>query len=191
MRAALKALDVLGSKDYCALTVTAIVRSTMIRTIQIEDDIYQHLLSKVTRFGESESDVLRRELGIPANRNSKPAEPSHRHELTDLLESPEIRHARGVVGKFLAVLGRAYAQKKNDFELVLAFQGRGRTYFAKSREEIMKSGNSTQPRQIPGSPYWVMTNSPTPQKKSMLREVLEALGYSPEAVKAAVNVIAA
>jgi len=87
-------------------------------------------------------------------------------------------------------LGAAYSQKKDEFEVVLAFQGRGRTYFAKSREEIIKSGNSTQPRPIPGSPYWVMTNSPTPQKKSMLREVLEALGYSPEAVKAAVSAIA-
>ncbi len=163
----------------------------MIRTIQIEDDIYQHLLSKVTSFGESESDVLRRELGIPASRTGQPSEPSYRHELADLLESPVIRRARGVVGKFLAVLGGVYSQKKHDFELVLAFQGRGRTYFAKSKEEIIKSGKSTQPRQIPGSPYWVMTNSPTSQKKSMLREVLEALGYSQEAVKAAVNAIAA
>jgi negative modulator of initiation of replication len=163
----------------------------MIRTIQIEDDIYQHLLGKVTRFGESESDVLRRELGISGKRNGTMTEAPHRHELAESLKTPEVRHARGVVGKFLAVLGAAYSQKKSDFELVLAFQGRGRTYFAKSREEIIKSGNSTQPRQIPGSPYWVMTNSPTPQKKSMLREVLEALGYSSEAVKAAVNTIAA
>ena len=161
----------------------------MIRTIQIEDDIYQHLLSKVTRFGESESDVLRRELGIPAKRNNTMEEGQHRHELADSLESPGIRHARGVVGKFLAVLGAVYIQKQNEFEIVLAFQGRGRTYFAKSREDIIKSGKSTQPRQIPGSPYWVMTNSPTPQKKSMLRDVLVALDYSPEAVKAGVEAI--
>lgn len=163
----------------------------MSRAIQIEDDIYQYLLNKVTSFGESESDVLRRELGIPANGTGEPTEPSHRHELADSLESPEIRRARGVVGKFLGVLGAAYSQKKGDFEKVLAVQGRERTYFAKSREDIIKSGNSTQPRQIPGSPFWVMTNSPTLQKKAMLREVLEALGYSPDAVHAAVNAIAA
>ena len=163
----------------------------MLRTIQIEDDIYQHLLSKVTRFGESESDVLRRELGLLGKHNGIPPEAPHRHELADLLESLDVRRARGVVGKFLAVLGATYSLKKNEFEIVLAIQGRGRTYFAKSREEIVSSGNSTQPQQIPGSPYWVMTNSPTPQKKSMLGEVLEALGYSQEAIKAAVNVIAA
>jgi len=162
----------------------------MTRTIQIEDDIYQHLLNRVTRFGESESEVLRRELGLPAAGTSATDEARSRHELTDALDNPEVRHARGVVGKFLAVLGAAYSQKKSDFEVVLAVQARGRLYFAKSREDIARSGKSTQPRQIPGSPYWVMTNSPTPQKKRLLSEVLEALGYSSEAVKAGVNALA-
>ena len=162
----------------------------MIRSIQVEDDIYQYLLSRVTRFGESESDVLRRELGISTKGAVTKVQGAQRHELADSLESPEVRHARGVVGKFLAVLAAVYRQKKKDFDVVLALQGRGRTYFAKSREEIEKSGNSTQPRQIPGTPYWVMTNSPTPQKKSMLNEVLSAMDYSPEAIKAAINAIA-
>jgi hypothetical protein len=48
-------------------------------------------------------------------------------------------------------------------------------YFGKSREEIERSGTSTQPRNIPGSPYWVMTNSPTHQKKQMLRDALKLL----------------
>jgi negative modulator of initiation of replication len=187
---ALKALDLLYALGYRPGTVIANRRGAMIRSIQVEDDIYQYLLSKVTQFGESESDVLRRELGISAKGAGPKVQGSQRHELADALEGPEVRHARGVVGKFLAVLATAYSQKKKDFDLVLAFQGRGRTYFAKSREEIEKSGNSTQPRQIPGTPYWVMTNSPTPQKKIMLREALRAMGYSPEAVKAAISAIA-
>ncbi len=32
-----------------------------------------------------------------------------------------------------------------------------------------------------------MTNSPTRQKKEMLREVLDGLGYSQEAIRAAVS----
>ncbi len=162
----------------------------MAKTIDIDDDIYEHLLRKVSRFGESESDVLRRELCIPTSLSSKNGKETHHHELTDSLKSPDVRHARGVVGKFLAILAAAYDQNKDEFDVVLAIHGRGRVYFATSQEEIVKSGNSTQPREIPGSPYWVMTNSPTPQKESMLREVLEALNYSPMAVKEAVSAIA-
>jgi negative modulator of initiation of replication len=93
------------------------------------------------------------------------------------------------VDKLLYLLGTAYAQKRADFEKVLAIQGRDRTYFAKSKEEIEKSGNSTQPRHIPGTPYWVMTNSPTPMKRVMLRRVLKLLGYSESAVNAAASTI--
>ena len=64
-----------------------------------------------------------------------------------------------------------------------------RAYLAESKHEILKSGKSTQPREIEGTGFWVMTNSPTPQKQQMVREVLELLGYSQAAVMAAVAVI--
>jgi len=92
-----------------------------------------------------------------------------------------------MVDKFLYLLGIAHSQKQEEFEKVLLVQGRGRKYFATSRQEIINSGNSTQPKQIPGSSYWVMTNSPSNQKVSMLREVLELLNYSNEAISEAVS----
>jgi len=160
-------------------------------TIEIDQDIHEYLLLRVRDFGESASDVLRRELGlIEAGKPISNGVVSS-HELAEVLESSKIKHARGVVGRFLEILAAAYTQKKENFEIVLAIQGRGRIYFAKSKKEIEASGNSTQPRQIPDAPYWVMTNSPTAQKKVMLREVLEGLGYSHEAVRAAVHVIGA
>ena len=62
-------------------------------------------------------------------------------------------------------------------------------YFARSREEIEKSGNSTQPRSIPGTPFWAMTNSPTPQKREMLKDALRLLGYSQAAISSAAATI--
>lgn len=162
------------------------------QTIEIEEDIHNYLLSKVKVLGETASDVLRRELGLGVSVPTVPASAkTNTHELTGAIESPSFRMARGVVGKFLELLSYAYQDKGDDFELVLAVQGRGRVYFAKSKAEIESSGNSTQPKQIPGSPYWVMTNSPTPQKRVMLREVLKALGYSSKAINAAVQAISA
>ena len=72
---------------------------------------------------------------------------------------------------------------------MLAIQGRGRRYFATGQEEIASSGQSTQPRPIPGSPYWVMTHSQAPQKRAMLRDVLTLLGYSEAAISAATGAI--
>lgn len=86
-------------------------------------------------------------------------------------------------------MGAAHAQKRDQFDKVLAIQGRGRRYFA-TTEEIAGSGQSTQPKPIPRSPYWVMTNSQTPQKRAMLRDVLTLLGYSEAAISAAAAAIA-
>lgn len=160
-------------------------------TIEIDQDIYDFLLQRVRNFGETASDVLRRELGLNGTSIPTAVGTAPSHELAQVLESSKIKRARGVVGRFLEILSAAYAQNKDKFDLVLAIQGRGRIYFAKSKKEIEVSGNSTQPRQIPGTPYWVMTNSPTTQKKEMLSEVLKGLGYSTEAVRAAVQVIGA
>ncbi len=84
----------------------------------------------------------------------------------------------------LRLLRAAHEQKKGEFAKVLGVQGRNRAYFARSEQEILSSGRSTQPKQIPGSGYWVMTNSPTPQKREMVREVLQLLGFSSEACNA-------
>ncbi|MFP3354552.1 replication initiation regulator SeqA, partial [Pseudoalteromonas sp. SIMBA_153] len=41
----------------------------------------------------------------------------------------------------------------------------------------LTSGNSTNPKQIPDSPFWVITNTNTTKKKAMLTQVAEKLGY--------------
>ena len=43
---------------------------------------------------------------------------------------------------------------------------------------LAESSSSTKPRQIPDSPYWVITNSNTTRKKMMLTEVASAMGYN-------------
>jgi len=112
------------------------------------------------------------------------------HELTSALNDPAFVQHHAAVDKMLYVLGAAYRLKPDEFEKILLIQGRGRRYFAKSSIEIMKSGKSTQPRKIPGTEYWIMTNSPTAQKRDQLGRVLQLLGFSKGAVKDAVAAIA-
>lgn len=112
-----------------------------------------------------------------------------RHELTDLLEDPTFVQRHGVVNRMLDILSAAYKLKPALFDKLLSIRGRNRCYFAKSEEGIANSGNSTQPRNIPGTGYWIMTNSPTSQKQDMLEQALRVLGFSPEAIKDAVDAI--
>lgn len=149
------------------------------KTINVDDDIYRFIASHTEQIGESASDILRRLLKLtppPAQPHSE-LTPATTQELQGLLESPDFKFLQPL-NKFLAILGWAYEQQPEEFEKVLSIQGRDRLYFAKSEQEITRSGRSTQPKKIPDSPYWVMTNSPTRQKADLIRQVLKLLGFS-------------
>ncbi|WP_413438042.1 hypothetical protein ACFDAU_00265 [Sulfuriferula sp. GW1] len=163
------------------------------KTIEVEDDIYGYIAAQTKEIGEPATSILRRLLGVPAS--AQPAQAAKAvfaaqpHELALLLAEPMFTSSTTAVARMLRIFKEVHTQKKQDFEKVLQIQGRNRAYFAQSEQEILKSGKSTQPREIEGTGFWVMTNSPTQQKQQMVREVLEVLGYSQAAVKAAVAVI--
>lgn len=163
------------------------------KTIEVEDDVYHHIAAQTQEIGEPATSILRRLLGIATGAQpgqaSKTVVAAQPHELALLLSQPMFSSSTTAVARMLRIFKEVHAQKKQDFEKVLQIQGRNRAYFAQSEQEILKSGKSTQPREIEGTGFWVMTNSPTPQKQQMVREVLEVLGYSPAALKAAVAVI--
>ena len=82
------------------------------------------------------------------------------------------------VEQFLAILSALHGAHSAEFAKVLDVKGRNRLYFAKSKEELLKSGSSTNPKQVPGSQYWVVTNNNTAKKVSMLTQVANVLSYS-------------
>jgi len=163
------------------------------KTIEVEDDVYRYIAAQTKEIGEPATSILRRLLGVDAGAQpgqaAKTVVAAKPHELALLLSQPMFSSSTTAVARMLRIFKEIHAQKKQDFEKVLQIQGRNRAYFAHSKQEILKSGKSTQPREIEGTGFWVMTNSPTQQKQQMVREVLEMLGYSPAAVKAAVAVI--
>jgi len=160
------------------------------KTVQLEDDVYQYIATHTKEIGESATSILRRLLNLP--HGTVPANAAVitlSHELAVLLAEPIFSGSTTAVARMLRIFKEVHAQRKQDFGKVLSIQGRNRAYFAKSDKEILKSGKSTQPREIEGTGYWVMTNSPTQQKQQMVQEVLSSLGYSQAAIKAAVAVI--
>ncbi len=98
----------------------------------------------------------------------------------NVLNKEELAMQKGVVGRFLFILSALHRTHKDDFSAVLDVQGRDRVYFATSKEDLVNSGSSMNPKNITDSEYWVMTNSNTTRKKMMLHEVALGLGYNAE-----------
>jgi len=87
------------------------------------------------------------------------------------------------VDQFLFILQQIYLQHPGDFAKVESIVGKNRKYFASSKEELLKSGSSTNPKAIPDSGFWVVTNNNTAKKLAMLSQVLQILGYIDKVVE--------
>lgn len=158
------------------------------KAIEVDDEVYEALLARVRDFGETPNLVLRREFRLNGSGEAAPA--AQESPLEEFLNSSEFRFAKGVVGRFLAVLSWLYQQNTEEFGLVEGIRGRGRLYFSKDVEDLKRSGRSVNPKQIPGSPYWVITTTPTDLKQQMLGEVMKALGCDPGSIQIAKRAIA-
>ena len=178
------------------------------KTIQIEEDLYQYIASQTQNIGESASEILRRLLlgdsnaPIPvseeSNTNSQTnSQPQVAHEVSkptkataekkvavntnsvfDLINKEEVATQKGAVGRFLFLLSMLHRTHPENFDGVLNVKGRERNYFATSAEELEAHGSSIKPKQIPDSNYWVVTNNNTPRKKLIMNEAAIALGYN-------------
>lgn len=186
------------------------------KSIEIDEELYQFIASKTEFIGESASSILRRLLAFGDEDSSseelvvnteltiddavnEPNDSVVNHSLSenvnekfsesviiaekdvsvfDFINKEELATQRGAVGRFLLILAALYRVHSEKFNSVCDIRGRDRLYFALSEEELAESGSSTKPRQIPDSPFWVITNSNTTRKKMMLTEVAISLGYS-------------
>jgi negative modulator of initiation of replication len=173
------------------------------KTIELDDDVYQYLLANIEEIGESASSILRRLLALPDQQGA--AHASHHVTPEDaavdmpagpaitallaFLASAETVQWRPAVDRFLRILGFLHAQHPLEFEKVLQIRGRHRIYFSRSRDEVMTSGRRMLSQQVPGSVYWVMTHSSTRQKREILLKVLVLLGYPAEAAEAVLVVL--
>lgn len=87
------------------------------------------------------------------------------------------------VDQFLFVLSAAHKLNAENFSNVESIKGKNRTYFATSKDALLENGSSTNPKAIPDSPFWVVTNNNTAKKTNMLEQVLRNLGYQPDVIE--------
>lgn len=164
------------------------------KTIEIDDELYQYIAGQTQKIGESASEILRRLLLGDAAAPVATAVPVPTAELAataatvapavvnsnifDLINRQDLQAEQSVVGRFLFILSALARAHKKHFAKVLDIKGRNRLYFARSAEALSEAGSSTNPKPIPNTEFWVITNSNTTRKKMMLTETAIKLGYS-------------
>ena len=195
------------------------------KNIEIDDELYLHIVANTQSIGENASSILRRLLKLDEKNSSKAEVQSasilslnnddeKERALTSLPEQlvddeltsdqsvvtintvhssdsvfnfinkEELAMQRGAVGRFLLILAALYRAHPKQFSVVsnigpkVSARKTKRLYFATSEELLSASGSSTKPKQVPQSPYWVITNSNTTRKKMMLTEAATLLGYN-------------
>lgn len=161
------------------------------KKIEIDEELYAYIAAHTQHIGESASTILRRLLGLsPTAVQESAVNQNMAHvantavradtlgaNVFDVLDRADIAAQKGAVGRFLYILSVLHRCHAEQFAQVLEIRGRNRLYFATSEQELIAAGNSTNPKQIPGSPYWVVTNNNTTKKKSILTAVATEMGY--------------
>jgi negative modulator of initiation of replication len=171
------------------------------KNIQIEEDLYHFIASQTQDIGESASDILRRlvmpesllntPLGSRAD-SSKPINVVNNEDVKvkganqvcqasavfSELEGQHLQAIPKMVERWLLVLSIIHKYHTQQFIKVLGMSGRNRTYFATDKDTLLATGSSTNPKNVPGSEYWVITNNNTVKKINMLKEVAEQVGFN-------------
>ena len=162
------------------------LRNKYMKTIEIDDELYQYIAGQTQKIGESASEILRRlllgdadaEVVIPAEPVVAAPEVILNSNIFDLINKQDLQAESSVVGRFLFILSTLARAHKKQFDKVLDIKGRNRLYFGRTAEELSEAGSSTNPKPIPNTGFWVITNSNTTRKKMMLTETAIKLGYS-------------
>ena len=93
-----------------------------------------------------------------------------------LLNSDEFKEESKAVVRFLAILRVLYRKNPESFaQATESLQGRTRVYFARDEATLLMAGNHTKPKQIPDTPYWVITNTNSGRKMLMLEGAMQSM----------------
>ncbi|WP_118985699.1 replication initiation negative regulator SeqA [Photorhabdus sp. CRCIA-P01] len=163
------------------------------KTIEVDEDLYRYIASHTQHIGESASDILRRMLKFnaeqPVQQNVQPLSAVEKapvarprdsvRVIRELLLSDDYSDKKKSVERFMLILSTLYSLNSESFSQTTdAMHGRTRVYFAGNQQTLLASGKQTKPRHIPGTPFWVITNTNTDRKRNMVEQIMQDMKFS-------------
>ncbi len=167
------------------------------KTIEVDEDLYRYIASHTQHIGESASDILRRMLKFngkvssavkpvaasPVAEKSENAVPARDRvrAMRELLLSDDYAEQRKAVDRFLLILTTLHGIAPKEFaEAAETLHGRTRTYFADNELTLLQNGSHTKPKQVPETPFWVITNTNTGRKRGMVEHIMLSMQFPVE-----------
>ncbi|OSN05293.1 MULTISPECIES: replication initiation negative regulator SeqA [Lonsdalea] len=171
------------------------------KTIEVDEELYRYIASHTQHIGESASDILRRMLKFSAGQvvqtapskaaaaEQPPATIQHSprdrvRALRELLLSDEYAEKNKAINRFMLILSALYELSPAEFGAATeSLHGRTRVYFAGDEHTLVQNGTHTKPKHIQGTPYWVITNTNTGRKRSMIEHIMQSMQFPPELIE--------
>lgn len=165
------------------------------KTIEVDEELYRYIASHTQHIGESASDILRRMLKFSAGQTptkaaseaAEPAQPAASNArdrvrtIRELLLSDEYAYQKRAIYRFMLVLATLYHLSPAEFATATeSLHGRTRVYFAGDEQTLLQHGAQTKPKHVQGTPYWVITNTNTGRKRSMVEHIMLSMQFPPE-----------
>lgn len=103
-----------------------------------------------------------------------------------LFAHPTFKAETVITNKFKMMLTTMYYENKAAFITAAnAAKGRSRAYLGQNLDQLLASDNkdelalliASKPRDIPYTPFWVVTNANTGRKRIILTQVMASMGY--------------
>ncbi|MCT6885052.1 MAG: hypothetical protein M3Z47_03670 [Gilliamella apis] len=153
------------------------------KTIEIDEELYQFIAGQTKHIGEDASSILRRLLNFnqPEMTKADPilAKQNHYPIFNDLLTSDTFSNEKSIISRFLLLLGALYNYNPALFSIAAtSLHGSKRQYLAKDKQSLETSGKNTKPREIIGTPYWVISNTNTARKLYIIESIMSDMGIS-------------
>ncbi|MCE0494549.1 replication initiation negative regulator SeqA [Vibrio salinus] len=109
--------------------------------------------------------------------------------MRELLISDSFAERKKVIDRFMLVLSTLYRLDAESFSEAMSVKGRKRVYFADNEHTLLEHGNTTKPKAIPETPFWVITNTNTSRKQQMVEQVMTRMNFSADIIEKVSNAI--
>ena len=163
------------------------------KTIEIDEELYHFIASQTKHIGEDASSILRRLLKINQPVKTKTnvvSQPETQYTLfNDLLDSDLFINEKSIISRFILLLGALYNYNPALFSIAAtSLHGSKRQYLAKDKKSLETSGKNTKPREVVGTPYWVISNTNTARKIYILESIMSDMGISENMINQVINI---
>ncbi|MDF7667581.1 hypothetical protein PT273_06950 [Orbaceae bacterium ESL0727] len=157
------------------------------KKIEIDEELYQYIAGQTKHIGEDASTILRRLLKMTphASHNIHSQPPSNKDDiLTRLLSDKAFVNEKSIINRFLLLLSTLYQYDAALFSISAAsLHGSKRQYLAQDKTSLEISGRNTKPREIIGTPYWVISNTNTDRKIHILESIMNNMKLPADKIK--------